>query len=238
MTTRTAQTSLPIRARVLGLVYLMAFPIDLFGFLYVPSRLVVPGDAATTASNIIASETLFRLGIVSILLGQIVGLLVVLALYKVLKGVNNNIAVLMVIFGLVSVSIGVVNEFSQFAILLLLHGPDNLTVFSAAQLNSLVPLLLNLHNLGIRIDEVFNGLELFFMGYLVFKSGFLPRIVGVALVIACFGYLIQDFSAFLFPNLAVNVILLTGWGELIFPLWLLVRGINVERWEKRALAAA
>ena len=238
MTTHIAETSPLIRARVTGLLYLILFPLDLFGFAYVPSRLVVPGDAAATASNIMANELLFRLGIVSILLGQILGLLVVLALYQLLKPVNKNVAVLMVLFGLVAVPIGMVNELNQFAILLLLHGPDNLTVFTADQLHALVSLFLNLHTIGIRIDEIFWGLWLFPMGYLVFKSGFLPRILGVVLMITCVGYLIQDFAAFLFPNLGVNIILITGWGELVFPLWLLIKGVNVEQWEKRALAFA
>jgi hypothetical protein len=76
------------------------------------------------------------------------------------------------------------------------------------------------------------------MGYLVFKSGFLPRILGVLLVIVCIGYLTQDLASFLFPDLKLNIILFTGWGELILPLWLLIKGVNVERWEKRVLAAA
>ncbi len=76
------------------------------------------------------------------------------------------------------------------------------------------------------------------MGYLVFKSGFLPRILGILLMIICVGYLIQDFAAFLLPNLAVNIILITGWGELVLPFWLSIKGVNVEQWEKRTLASA
>ena len=92
MTTPTTETSPLLRARIAGFLYLILFPIDLFGFLYVPSRLVVPGDVAATAANIMASEPLFRLGIVSILLGQILGLLTVLVLYELLKPVNKNMA--------------------------------------------------------------------------------------------------------------------------------------------------
>jgi hypothetical protein len=193
---------------------------------------------AATAANILASESLFRLGIVSILLGQIIGLVVVLALYELLKPVHKNMAVLMVIFGLVAVPIGMLIELNQFAVPLVLHGPDNLTVFSADQSQALVSLFLNLHTLGIRTDEIFWGLWLFPMGYLVFRSGFLPKILGVVLMVVCVGYLIQDFAAFLFPNLVLNITLVTGWGELLLPLWLLIKGVNVDRWQKRTLAVA
>src|SRR5215813_381675 len=149
MTTPITETSPLLRARIAGFLYLILFPIDLFGFLYVPSRLVVPGDVAATAANIMASEPLFRLGIVSILLGQILGLLTVLVLYEVLKPVNKNMAALMIIFVLVAVPIGMLNELSQFAIPVLLQATDNVTAFTAAQVHALVSLLINVHTLGI-----------------------------------------------------------------------------------------
>jgi uncharacterized protein (DUF486 family) len=198
----------------------------------------VPGDAATTASNIMASESLFRLGIVSALLVQIINIFVVLALYKLLKPVNKNMALLMVIFILLGVPIAMLNELNQFAVLALLHGADTLTGFTADQLQALVPLLLDLHQLGISIAGIFWGLWLFPMGYLVFKSGFLPRILGVLLIIGCFGYLIDSFAAFLFPNFGVKIALFTFWGEVLLPLWLLIKGVDVEAWSKRAHASA
>src|SRR5262249_35424365 len=159
--------------------------------------------------------------------------LVILALYRLLQPVNKSAAVLMVVFGLVAVPIGVVNELIQFAIPLFLHIPDQLTVFTADQLHALVSLLLNLHTTGTRIDEIFWGLWLFPMGYLVFKLRFLPKAIGILLIIVCIGYLIQDFAAFLLPNALVNIILITGWGELVLPFWLLIKGVNVERWQQR-----
>jgi hypothetical protein len=234
MTTHTAETSPLIYARVAGLLYLL--PLAPFSLLYVPSRLVVPGDAAATASNIMASESLFRLGIVSNLLSQICMIFVSLLLYQLLKPVNKTMAVLMVIFNLLGVPIVMLNELNRLAVLLLLHGADALTVFTPAQLHARVPLFLDLHTLGLNIAGMFWGLWLFPMGYLVFKSGFLPRIIGVLLMIGCFGYLIQSLAAFLLPNLDVNIILFTSWGELLLALWLLIKGVNVERWEKRALA--
>lgn len=237
MTTREKMKAIQRTARVAGFLYLLLFPAA-FGLIYVPSRLVVPGDAAATASKIMASESLFRLGIVSNLFTSIVSIFVVLALYKLLKPVNKNMASLMVIFALAAVPIWMLGELTQLAALVLLSGADYLKVFTADQLQALVLLFLNLHELGINIAQIFWGLWLFPMGYLVFKSHFLPGILGILLMIGCFGYVIQSFAAFLWPNFKVNIALFTGWGELLFPLWLLIKGVNVERWEKRAAESA
>ena len=217
MTTSTTETSPLIRARVAGALYLSLLPLGLFGTLY------------SGAS---------RPGIVSALLVQIVNIFVVLALYQLLKPVNKNMAALMVIFLLLGVPIAMLNELNQFAVLLLSSGADYLRGFTANQLHALVLLFLHLHDYGIDIAGIFWGLWLFPMGYLVFKSGFLPRILGILLMIGCVGYLIQSFAAFLFPNFEVNIALFTFWGEVLFPLWLVIKGVNVEQWEKRAREAA
>jgi hypothetical protein len=240
MITRTAETSPLIvkRARVAGFLYLSLGLFAPFSLVYVPSRLIVPGDAATTARNIMASESLFRLGTVSALVTAIVNILVVLALYQMLKSVNKNMAWLMVIFLLVSIPITMLNELNNFAILFLLSSANSLKVFTADQVHALVSLFLNLHATGLNIAGIFFGLWLFPMGYLVFKSGFLPRMLGVLLMIGCFGYLIQSFAALLLPNFNVSIVLFTDWGELLFPLWLVIKSVNVKQWEKRALASA
>jgi len=225
-------------ARIAGFLYLIMFPLGLFGMMYVPSILIVPGDAATTANNIMASESLFRLSIVTALIVQIINTLLVLVLYKLLKPVNKNHALLMVIFLLVGVPIAMLNQLNQFAALLLLSGADYLAVFTADQLQALVPLFLDLHEHGVSIAGIFWGLWLFPMGYLVFKSSFLPRILGILLIIGCFGYLIESFTFFLLPNYEVTIALFTFWGEVLLPLWLLIKGVNVEQWEKRALESA
>ena len=225
-------------ARIAGFLYLIMFPLGLFGMMYVPSILIVPGDAATTANNIMASESLFRLSIVTALILQIINTLLVLVLYKLLKPVNKNHALLMVIFLLVGVPIAMLNQLNQFAALLLLSGADYLAVFTADQLQALVPLFLDLHEHGVSIAGIFWGLWLFPMGYLVFKSSFLPRILGILLIIGCFGYLIESFTFFLLPNYEVTIALFTFWGEVLLPLWLLIKGVNVEQWEKRALESA
>ena len=213
MTAHTVEISPLIRARIVGILYLSLLPLSIFGVLFGGSS---------------------RPGIVSALLVQIVNIFVVLALYQLLKPVNKNMARLMVIFLLLGVPIAMLNELNQFAVLLLSSSADSQRVFTADQLHALVLLFTNLHDNGINIAGIFWGLWLFPMGYLVFKSGFLPRILGILLMIGCVGYLIQSFAAFLLPNLAVNIALFTFWGEVLFPLWLLIKGVNVEQWEKRA----
>lgn len=238
MTNRIEARSPRKTARIAGLWYLLASIPAPFSLLYIPSKLIVPGDATATANNILASEMLFRIGIVGNLISQIGFIFVSLALYQLLKSVNKNMAVLMVILNLIGIPITMLNELTQFVVLQLLSGAHYLTVFTADQMHALALLFLNMRELGLSIAQIFWGLWLFPMGYLVFKSGFLPRILGVLLMIDCVGYVMQSFATFLFPNLEVNIALFAGWGELLFLLWLLIRGVNVEQWEKRALASA
>lgn len=229
------------RARVVGFLFLCPIPLQIFGANYVPSRLVVSGDAAATAGNIMASELLFRLGIVSVLLIMVTNIAVVLLLYQLLKPVNKNMAALMVILNLPSVPIAMLNELSQFAIPLLLHNADALRAFTPDQLNALVSLFLSLHDIGITIGGIFWGLWLVPYGLLVFQSGLFPRLIGVLLIIECFGFLIQSFGGFLWPELQTSLALLpalTSWAELLLPLWLVMKGVNVKQWEKRARESA
>jgi hypothetical protein len=220
-------------ARISGLLYLIGSVTGVFGILFGPS-LVAPGDAAATARKILASEPLFRLSIVSALLDQIIFIFVALALYQLLKVVNRNIAVLMAILLLISIPIAMLDELNNLAVLFLLSGADSLKVFTAAQLDGLVPLFLNLHVLGLHIAFLVGAPWFFAMGYLVFTSGFLPRIFGILLIINGLAYVITSFAALLAPDLNVNLVMFTGWVEVVFALWLLIRGVNVDRWEKRA----
>ena len=236
MENRSAETSPLIFARIAGILYLSMVPLGFFG-MYGHSNLFVPGDAVATVTNIKASESLFRLSIMSALVVQIVNILLVLVLYKLLKPVSRNYALLMVVFFLVSVPITMLNELNQFAALRLLSGSDYLAVFKTDQLQAQVMMFLDMHEYGIHISGLFWGLWLFPMGYLVFKSDFLPKILGVLLIISCFGYLIDSVRFFFFPGIE-PIVLYTFWGELLLPLWLLIKGVNIEQWEKRALESA
>lgn len=225
-------------ARIAGALYFLLIPLGVFGLLYVPNALVVPGDVAATASRILANESLFRLSIVSAILVPLVNIVVALFLYQLLKPVNQNHAVLMVIFTLAAAPIAMLNELNHVAVLLLLNGPEYLAVFTTSQLQALVPVFLDLHKYGIQIAGIFWGLWLLPMGYLVFKSNYIPKIIGVLLMIGCVGYLIDFFIFFLFPNVDVVISEFTFLGEVLMVLWLLIKGVNVEQWGKRALESA
>ena len=234
-----AETSPLVYARVAGALWLILAIAGGSAFLIL-SSLIEPGDAEATVNNIVASESLFRIGIVSDLFSQTIFILLVLVLYRLLKPVNKNAALLMVMFVIVSVSIQSVSILNQIAVLLLLSGADYLTVFPADQMDALVLLFLNLHEAGFEIiAQIFFGLWLLPQGFLVYKSGFLPRILAVLLMISAVGYLIDVVTFFLFPNFDVEIALFTGSiGEITMLLWLLIKGVNVEQWKKRALESA
>ncbi len=224
-------------ARIAGFLYLILMVCGIFSYMFVNSRLIVPGDAATTVNNIMASKSLYVSGIISWLISETAFVLLVYVLYKLLKPVNKNHALLMVMFVLVAVPISFINELNKFAALLLLSGADYLTAFTASQLHALVLFFLNLHEHGNDIAAIFWGLWLFPFGYLVFKSGYIPRILGVLLIIAGLGYLIDFVAFFLFPNFPAIGQFMT-WAELFWPFWFLIKGVSVEQWEKRALESA
>lgn len=225
-------------ARIAGFLYLLLVPLGILGILYIPTTLVVSGEIAATINNIRANESLFRLGIVSTIAAQLVNIFVVLYLYKLLKPVNKGMAQLMVIFLLLGVPIAFLNELTHLAVLLLLNGADYLAVFTTEQVQGMVAFFLDLHQYGIFIAQVFWGLWLFPMGYLVYKSGYLPRIIGILLMIGCFGYLMDSFIFFFVPDFGITVSEFTFLGEVLLPLWLVIKGVNVEGWKKQTQAVA
>jgi hypothetical protein len=233
----TARFSPQKTARIAGVLYLIIFCLGIFAELFVRQNLIVPADAVTTVNNIIASESLFRLALVSDLIRHTFLILLPLILYKILKIVNKNIAVLVVILALVGVAIAFINELNQCAVLLLLRGADYLKAFKADQLLAQVMFFIDLHKDGEFIAQ-FLGVWLLPLGYLVFKSGFLPRILGILLMIGSFGYLIGAILFFLFTDYAETFSLFAFLGELLFALWLLIKGVNVEQWEKSVLENA
>ena len=214
-------------ARIAGVLYLVNGVTGFFGIIYVPGRLMVSGNAAATAQNILASERLFRLGMVSELICAVEFIFLLWVLYRLLGGVNKTHASLMVILGLVFVPIMCVNVLNEIAALTLLRGADFLLAFDKRQLEAMAMLFLDLHRYGYVVGWIF-GLWLFPFGVLVFKSGFLPRILGVLLIAACFGYLADSLTPLLLPGYADIVgrfasIALTL-GEPAIILWLLIRG--------------
>ena len=194
-------------------------------------------DATKTANNIMDSESIFLLSIMLDLIVQVVFIILVFLLYWLLKSVNKNHADLMIILFLVSVPIAMYSAINLLAALEVLSGADYLTAFTQEQLNAQALHYINLHEQGIYIAYIFWGLWLFPLGYLVFKSGFIPKFVGIYLMISCFGYLI-DFTTFMFtPDVNFSVNMITGWAELVMCLWLLVKGVDVEIWKRLADAS-
>lgn len=213
-------------ARVAGLLYLLASIPGAFSLLYIPSHFIVSGNAAATADKIAASEFVFRLGILSELTGFIGFIFVVRALYRLLHGVNKAQASLMVTLMLVSIPFSLLNVLNEFAALALVRGAEFLSVFDKPQRDALAMLFLNLHFQGFMVAQIFWGLWLIPFGVLVYKSGFLPRILGVLLITACFGYLANSLVAFgVLPNDVVSRVVgqLTIL-ELPIILWLLIMG--------------
>jgi hypothetical protein len=214
-------------ARLAGVLYLVNGVTGFFGIIYVPGRLIVSGNAAATANNILASERLFRVGIVSELICAAEFVFLLWVLYRLLAGVSRAHASLMVILGLVFVPIMCVNVLNEIAALTLLRGADFLSAFDKRQLEAMAMLFLDLHRYGYVVGWIF-GLWLFPFGVLVFKSGFLPRILGVLLIIACFGYLADSLTPLLLPGYAnivgrfASIALTLGEPAIIF--WLLIRG--------------
>lgn len=218
-------------ARMAGFLYLI-FIVTCGFAVAVRSKLIVFGDGAATANNIMASEWLFRIGFMSELLSAVLFLLSAWTLYVLLKPVNKNLALLFVLLNLGGVAIECINMLNQFAALLLLSGADYLKVFEADQLQALAMLFLKLHSNGYIIAQIFYGTWLFPLGYLVLKSGFLPRILGILLIIDCFAVLIWFFQSFLFPGygvIAYPCLVESFIAEFSLSLWLLIKGVKDQK---------
>ena len=218
-------------ARVAGAVYLSMVFTAPFSLIYVPNKLIVRGDATATAANVVAHDTLFRLSILGDLVGQVIFICLAIALYRLLSNVNRSWALLMVGFVLVSAAVGFLNTLNNIAALILFRGAEFLNVFDTAQRNALGMLFSRLHSHGIFIDEIFWGLWLFPFGLLVFRSGFLPRFIGVWLMINCFGYVALSVITLFFQsyyNAAFGFLQPVLFGELAVMLWLLIKGAKVQ----------
>ena len=223
--------SLKMTARIAGALILVITVLAPFGMLYVPSTLIAPGDAATTASNIMASEGLFRAGIASDAVVFLIELVLTVMLYVLLKPVSKTLSLVAAFARLAMAVIQGINLLNYFLVLLLLDGAGYLTVFAPDQLHALVLLFLNAHEYVALIWGLFFGLHLFVLGYLVYKSGYIPRILGVLLIIASLCYLIQGFGNILLPKYE-EIFASVGYLSIIeiaFPLWLLIKGVNVQR---------
>lgn len=224
-------------ARVAGAIYLSMAVTAPFSLIYVPRTLIVPGNPTATANNILTHETLFRLSIVAELTTAVIFLFVVMALYRLLNGVNKTHASLMVILGLVSVPISFLNVVNEIAALTLFRGADFVAIFDKPQRDALAMLFLDLHGHGLVAIQIFWGLWLFPFGVLVMRSGFLPRILGLLLIVNCLAYVAASLTSFLLPDYASVVdraILPAAFGEIWIMLWLVIKGAKVQPMDNEA----
>jgi Domain of unknown function (DUF4386) len=240
MSKRTAEMAPQIQARIAGVLYLIVIAGGLFAELFVRGRLVVHGDAAATAHNIIAHQTLYRWGFAVEIFYCVCNVPMTVIFYNLFKVVNRNLTLMMVVLDVVVNTIESVSVLAHIAPLLLLSpGGSTLRAFTMAQLQAGAYLSLELFEHGFAICLVFFGFDCLVMANLIYKSTFLPRVIGVLLAIEGVGYLVNSFSLFLAPDLQARIFpyfVPTALAEVALCLWLLVMGINVERWKEKASA--
>jgi hypothetical protein len=235
--------SVQATARIAAVLYLAIAVLAGIAHGYVPATLFVAGDPAATASKIVASESLLRVGgIGSELTVLLMEVVVSVLLYVLLRPVNKTLSLLAMVARLAMTTIHGLNLLNNFFVLQLLGGGTAyLAVFSPDQLQALALLFLDALHYGFEIGIAFFTLHVFLVGYLIIKSGYFPWILGVLFLIAATGYLIDSFSMLLVRNYTTTPAYIANpivIAEIAFPLWLLIKGINAEQWKKRALASA
>jgi len=231
----THKNTIQMTARVAAILTLLIVVLAPFSMLYIPTTLIVPSDAARTANNITASQGLFRVGMVSDSIVFLIEIALTVLLYVLIKPVSKPLSLIATYARLAMTVIQGMNLLNHFIVLLLLSGAGYLTVFAPEQLQAFVLLFLNAHESVALIWGLFFGLHLLVFGYLVYKSGYLPKFLGILLLIVALCYLIRDFGNMLFPQYKA---LFTSIGslaflEIAFPLWLLIKGVNVEQFDRR-----
>jgi hypothetical protein len=218
-------------ARIAGLLYLAVTLTGPFVLLYVPGKLFVPGNTTATVNNILANQTLFQSYIIVGLVSELFFIATVLALYRLLKDVNRDLATIMVILVLIDAPLAFLSVANQIATLTFVRGADFLAVFDTPQRNALATLFINMDKQGVFVDEIFWGLWLLPLGVLIFRSGYAPRFLGVWLFINGLAYVIISFTGILLPQylkIVNSITLPVLFGELAFMLWLLIKGVRQD----------
>jgi hypothetical protein len=234
----TRAASIQTYARIAGVLLLISIVAGGFGEFFVPSRLIVSADATATANNIVASHSLFRMGFASYLVEAVCDVALTLILYVLLRPVRNDLALLAAFFRLVSTATFAIGELFYFAASLILGGADYLKTFSPGQLNTLALLSVKLYGYGSGIFMVFYGLASILLGYLIFQSGYLPKVLGVLLALGGLGFVTKSFALILAPAYASSFLLLPMvLATVSLTLWLLVRGVDVPKWKEKAALA-
>jgi hypothetical protein len=237
MTERIAETSPRFKGRMAGVCQLMEAVTAASGQVIIPGKLVVAGNAAATAANILGHERLFWLGFVLSLIGVAFHIAWVLLMYELLKPVSRSLSRLAAFVILVGCAIQAVTSLLYLAPLLILQGGSSLSAFTPEQLQALALVFLKLNGYAFQIYLVFFGAWCLLIGYVIFRSTFLPRVLGVLLAISGLGWV-----TYLYPPLAHRVYpfiaAASALGEIPLELWLIVMGVNAQRWKEQATAAA
>ena len=240
MDNQAVETSPQIYARIGGVLYLIIIVIGLCSSFFVRDKLTVSGDATATANNIMASESMWRISIAADLILLVCSVALTLILYILLRPVNKKLALLAVFFNLVEFPIEAVSKLYLLAALLLSGNADYLKAFEPHQLHALAKISLRLHDYGFGIDLVFFGFACLIYGYLLFRSGYFPKTLGVLMTIAGLSYLTNSFTLILAPAYAgtiLPILVLAFIGESSFCLWLLVKGVNLPKWKEQVGSA-
>jgi uncharacterized protein DUF4386 len=238
MTSHTIEASPQVYARIGGILYLMIIIAGALGEIFIRGKLIVSGDAISTANNIMASQSLWRIGIAGDLLMHVCDIPLMLIFYVLLKPVNKNLALLAVLFNLIQTAVLVANKLNLLMPLFLLGNADYLKAFEPNQLFALTYLFIKVHDYGFGIGLIFFGFACLIYGYLLFRSGYFPRTLGVLMAIAGLSYLTNSFTLILAPAYAGTIfpiLVLALIGELSLCLWLIVKGVDLPKWEKRVL---
>ena len=240
MTNRIREFSIQTYARIAGVLYLINIAAGLLGEMFVRNAMIVSGDAAATAANITHSPLLWRVGIAGDLIMQATDVPLMMIFYVLLKPVNRNLALTALLFTLVQTASLVANKMNLMMPLFLSADVEYLKAFTPDQLHALAYVAIKAHGYGFGIGLIFFGFECLITGYLVFKSGFLPKILGVAMQIAGVCYLVNSFALILAPALQdvlfPAILLPCFFAELSFCLWLLIKGVDASKWEARTRA--
>lgn len=223
-------------ARLAGFVYMLVVFTGYFNLAYVPSQLIVFSDPSLTVSNITANESLFRWGIVAGVFCYIFYLTLAFLLFDLFKGINKRVAISMVVLAAASIPISIFNMVNKLDVLTLLSNASYLSTLDPDYVQAQVMLKLRSYNNGIGIAQVFWGLWLLPFGYLAFKSNHIPKILGLALMIGCFGWLAFFFGYVICPDTYIPSYVRkpAAFGEILTGLWLLVMGARESKQKNNA----
>ena len=225
-------------ARIAGVLFLFSLVAGGFGEAYVPSKLIVSGDAAATVANIRNFDFMYRLGFAAFLIESLCDIALALILYALLKPVSKELSLMAAFFGLMGTALFAFAELFYFAPLLITRGAGYLQTFSPDQLNSLVLLSLKFYGFAGMIFTAYYGMAWLVRAVLMFHSGYLPKFLAVLMAIGGIGFVVRNFLMILAPAYASDVLLMLMFpGGLILTVWLLWKGVDVAKWNAKVQAA-